>query len=189
MTNPELDRETVIVERARPDDVEAICDIRDRAWLEAYPNARLDITAEDIRLNAQGRDGVFVPRRIAYLKEQLAKEDVSGLTTYVARVNGKVMGYADPRIDERDRRRIGAMYVAPEAQGMGVGGKLMRHVLDLFGRDQDIYLEVVSYNQNAIDFYKHFGFEQTDAVVPEDIERPDYMKTLPQIEMVLRAAR
>ena len=79
------------------------------------------------------------------------------------------------------------MYVAPEAQGMGVGGKLMRQVLDLYGRDQDIFLEVVSYNHNAIDFYKHFGFEPTDAVVPEEEGRPEYLTSLTQIEMVLKA--
>ncbi len=189
MTKPEFDKPSVAIERAVPDDAEIICDIRDRAWLEAYPNAELGITADDIRVNAQGRDGEFVPRRIAYLREQFAKDDGKGLTTFVAKVDNKVIGYVDPRIDEQNRRRIGAIYVAPEAQGMGVGGKLMRQVLDLYGRDQDIFLEVVSYNQNAIDFYNRFGFEQTDAVVPEEEGRPEYLKSLPQIEMVLRAEK
>jgi ribosomal protein S18 acetylase RimI-like enzyme len=187
MAKPEFDSQSVKIERAIPDDAEVICDIRDRAWLKAYPNAELGITAEDIRINAQGRDGEFVPRRAAYLKEQFAKDDGTGLTTFVAKVDNKVVGYVDPRVDEQNHRRIGAIYVAPEAQGMGVGGKLMRQVLDLYGRDQDIFLEVVSYNQNAIDFYKRFGFEQTDAVVPVEEGRPDYLKTLPQVEMVLRA--
>jgi ribosomal protein S18 acetylase RimI-like enzyme len=187
MAKPEFDSQSVKIERAIPDDAEVICDIRDRAWLKAYPNAELGITAEDIRINAQGRDGEFVPRRVAYLKEQFAKDDGTGLTTFVAKVDNKVVGYVDPRVDEQNHRRIGAIYVAPEAQGMGVGGKLMRQVLDLYGRDQDIFLEVVSYNQNAIDFYKRFGFEQTDAVVPEEEGRPDYLKTLPQVEMLLRA--
>jgi ribosomal protein S18 acetylase RimI-like enzyme len=189
MAKPEFDSQSAKIERAIPDDAEVICDIRDRAWLKAYPNAELGITAEDIRINAQGRDGEFVPRRVAYLKEQFAKDDGIGLTTFVAKVDNKVIGYVDPRIDEQNHRRIDAIYVAPEAQGMGVGGKLMRQVLDLYGRDQDIFLEVVSYNQNAIDFYKRFGFEQTDAVVPEEEGRPDYLKTLPQVEMVLRAEK
>lgn len=133
--NPEFDSRSVVIERAVPDDAQVICDIRDRAWLIAYPNTELGITADDIRVNAQGRDGEFVPRRIAYLKEQFAKDDGIGLTTFVARVGGAVVGYVDPRIDEQNRRCIGAIYVAPEAQGMGIGGKLMKQVLDLFGRD------------------------------------------------------
>jgi len=183
---PALDIHTITIERAVPDDAATICDIRDRAWLETYPNTELGITVDDIRINAKGRRGEFVPRRIAYLKERFAKDDGTGMTTFVAKVGGKVVGYIDPRIDELNRRRIGAIYVLPEAQGMGVGSKLMRQVLDLYGRDQDIFLEVVSYNQNAIDFYTRFGFEQTDAVVTEEEGRPGYLKSLPQIEMVLK---
>jgi len=184
---PEFDNQSIKIERAVPNDAETICDIRDRAWLKAYPNAELGVTEDDIRVNAQGRAGEFLPRRIAYLKERFTKDAGTSLTTFVARANGKVLGYVDPHIDEQNRRSISAIYVAPEAQGMGIGGKLMRQTLDLFGRDKDIFLEVVSYNQNAIDFYKRFGFEQTDAIVPEEEGRPDYLKSLPQIEMVLRA--
>lgn len=185
---PEADKNSVLIERAAPEDAEVICDIRDRAWLEAYPNAERGITVDDIRLNAQGPDGEFVPRRIAYLKEQFAQHNDGGIGTYVAKVDGKVVGYTDPHIDERGHRRIGAMYVAPEAQGMGIGGKLMRQALDVLGRDEDIYLEVVSYNDKAIGFYEHYGFKKTDAIVPEEEGRPAYLKSVPQIEMVLRAA-
>ena len=187
ISKSEFDRHAIVIERAVPDDAEVICDIRDRAWLNAYPNEELGITVEDIRINAQGRDGEFVPRRIAYLKKQFANDDGNGMTTFVAKVEDKIVGYVDPRIDEQNRRRIGAIYVEPEAQGMGVGGKLMRQVLNLYGRDNDIFLEVVSYNQNAIDFYKRFGFKKTDAVVPKEEGRPGYLKSLPQTEMVLRA--
>lgn len=188
ITVPEIDKNSVLIERATPADAEAICDIRDRAWLEVYPNTELGISEEDVRLNAQGLNGEFVPRRIAYLKQQFAKDDGTGLGTFVAKVGGKVIGYTDPRIDERGRRRIGAMYVAPEVQGMGVGGKLMRQALNILGSDENIYLEVVSYNHKAIGFYEHYGFERTGNIVPEDQGRPDYLKPLPQIEMVLRAA-
>lgn len=186
MPQAELDRPPVEIERATPDDAEIICDIRDRAWLEAYPNAELGITAGDVKLNAQGRNGEFIPRRIAHLKEKLAKNDDANPGTFVAKIDGKVVGYMDPIIDEQGRRCIDALYVAPEAQGKGVGGKLMRKVLDLYGRDQDIFLNVVSYNQNAIDIYKHFGFEKIDTVVPEEPNRPAYLKSLPLIEMVLK---
>lgn len=177
----------VAIEKARPEDAEIICDIRDRAWIEAYPNPDLGITAEDIKLNAQGKDGVFVPRRIAYMKSQFAKNSHTDLTTYVAKINGKVVGYTEPRIYENGKRYVSAIYVAPEMQGVGVGGKLLRKALSVLGNDKDIFLEVISYNQKAIGFYEHFGFVKTDAAVPEEVGRPDYMKTLPEIEMVLRA--
>lgn len=181
-----VDKSSIVITRAKPEDAEVICDIRDRAWMGAYPNAQLGITEDDIRLNAQGRHGEFVPRRIAYLTEKLSRDDRTDITVYVAKVSGKVLGYAEPSIDEHGRRWINAMYVAPEAQGKGIGGALMRRLLEVLGRDEDIYLEVVRYNNKAIGFYEHFGFQKTDTVVPEEEGRPAYMKTLPQVEMVLR---
>lgn len=185
---PELDKPLVEIERAEPENAEVICDIRDRAWLETYPNDKLGITREDILLMAKGPNSEYVPRRIAFLKEQFAKNDGTGTGTFVAKVESQVVGYTTLDIDELGRRRIGAMYVAPEAQGSGVGGKLMKQALDALGRYGDIYLEVVSYNGKAIGFYEHFGFEKTDEAVPEEEGRPDYLKKLPQTEMVLRAA-
>ncbi len=177
-----------MIERATPDDAEAICDIRDRAWIKAYPNTALGITEDDVRISAQGPNGEFVPRRIAYLKEQLSKDDGSDMGVFVAKVDGMVVGYAGTNIDEHGRKFIDGMYVAPEEQGKGIGGKLMEHVLTTFGIGADIYLEVVAYNDKAIGFYEHYGFEKTDAVVPEEEGRPTYLKTFPQIEMVLRSS-
>lgn len=105
MITQELEKSSVEIERAVPDDAETICAIRDRAWLKAYPNNEFGITVDDIILNTQGQNGEFVPRRIAYLKDQLAKDDGFSLTTFVAKVSGKVVGYIDPRIDEQGRRR------------------------------------------------------------------------------------
>lgn len=176
----------VKIERAVPDDAETICDIRDRAWINAYPKRELGITARDVEVNAKGLHGEFVPRRIAYLKEKLAIANRPDGATFVARIDGQVVGFVEPSIED-GKRRIGALYVAPETQGTGIGGKLLQQALEWHGHDEDIYLEVVSYNQNAIGFYKRFGFEQTDTVVPEEPNRPDFMKSLPQIEMVLKA--
>jgi len=187
MTKPEFYSQPVKIERAVPDDAEIICDIRDRAWLKAYPNAELGITADDIRVNAQGRDGEFVPRRIAHLKKQFAQDDGSGLTIFVAKKDGKVVGYVEPIIDKQNKRYISAIYVDPKNQRGGVGKQLYEKAVELLGEDQDIFLEVVSYNQNAIEFYKKRGFEQTEAIVPEDEDRPEYMKSLPMIEMVRKA--
>ncbi|MDB5184794.1 MAG: N-acetyltransferase [Candidatus Saccharibacteria bacterium] len=181
-----FDKTQVIVERAVPADAAVMCDIRDRAWLAAYPNPELAITEADILLNAKGPNGQFVPRRIAYLEQQIAAEDGIHDITMVAKVGGKVLGFVNPSRDEQNRRRIGALYVSPESQGLGIGGLLMRRVLEWWGNDEDIYLNVVSYNRNAIGFYEHFGFEATDSVILPDPAQPSYMKSLPLTEMVLR---
>lgn len=177
----------VEIKRAVPEDAEGLCSIRDKGWLAAYPNPELGITVEDVRLMAQGPNGEYVPRRIAGMKERFAKQDGINTATFVARIGNKIAGYADPFIDEQGHHRVGALYVDPDLHGRGIGSKLMQKVLEFYGPNKDIYLEVVSYNQNAINFYKRFGFEATDGVVPEEEGRPDYLKSLPLIEMVRRA--
>ncbi|CAN5629808.1 hypothetical protein BH23PAT2_BH23PAT2_05180 [soil metagenome] len=188
MSKHEFDSQSVEIERAAADDAEIICDIRDKAWLEAYPNAELGITRRDIKRNAQGLNGEFVPKRVAYMKEQFTSQK-NGLTTYVARQNKTVVGYVSPSIDGQSRPSIGALYVAPEKQGMGIGTRLMEHALGLLGQDEDIFLEVVSYNNRAIQFYERFGFVKTDTLVLEEENRPAFMKPLPQIETVRRAVK
>lgn len=178
---------SVVIDRALSDDSVAICEIRDKAWIKAYPNPELGITAEDIEINAQGMKGEFVPRRITYLQKDLSEQNPADHATFVARIDGKVRGFAVPKIEAEDRCVLSMIYVEPEYQGKGIGHQLMEKALDWLGRDKDIFLEVVSYNQNAIKFYEKFGFVKTDAVVPEETGRPSYMKTLPQIEMVLKA--
>jgi hypothetical protein len=112
ISNQKFDNQSVLIERTVPENAEGICDIRDKAWLEAYPNPVLGITVEDVLTMAQGRNGEFVPRRIAYLKDQFAKQDPNQ-ATFVAKIEGKVVGFIVPRIDEQNHRRTVAV-TAPE---------------------------------------------------------------------------
>lgn len=177
----------VKIDRAKPEDAAIICDIRDRAWVQTYTNTERGISAEQILLNAQGSDGVFLPRRIAYMQRVLADNIDKDVTTYVAKNNNQIVAYIEPLIDEDAKQWISAVYVAPEYQGNGIGGQLMEQALSVLDRSKDIFLEVVSYNQNAITFYESFGFIKTDAVVLPDERAPDYVVALPEIEMVLPA--
>jgi len=181
---PEVGISSVVIERAVPEDAEAICAIRDQARLETYPNPEQGISEADIRMIIQGPHGEFVPRRIAYYREEIAKSANSKFGILVAKSEGNVVGFTHPETDDKGRRTIGDMFVAPEAQGKGIGGKLMDQALDVLGHDEDIYLDVVSYNSKAIGFYEHYGFEKTDAAIPREEGRPSYLKSLPQIEMV-----
>lgn len=183
----ETNESEITIERATPQDAEVICDIRDRARIAAYPNEALGITADDVALMAQGPGGEFLARRIAHLKEQFA--DRERLDTLVARQGDDVVGFVTPEVDEHGVQSIDALYVKPEMQHKGIGAKLMEQALYELDPKHDIYLDVVSYNQKAIDFYARYGFEATDAVVPPEPGRPEYLKSLPMTEMVLRAKR
>lgn len=177
---------SVSIEKATSNNAEIICDIRDRAWIAAYPNPELGITAKDIEINAKGLNGEFVPKRIAWFKDKLAKNDENWIC-FVAQTNDVTVGFVVASTEDTGRKFINSIYVEPNFQGKGLGTMLMQKALDWLGGDEDVYLEVLSYNQNAINFYKRFGFEKTDAVVPQEEGAPDYIKPLPQIEMVLKA--
>lgn len=179
------DNQTISIKSASPDDAEIICDIRDRAWIEAYPNPELGITAKDIEINAKGLHGEFVPKRIAWFKEKLPKNDENWIC-FVAQTNNVTVGFVVASNEDDGKKFINSIYIEPTFQGKGLGTMLMQRALDWLGNDEDVYLEVLSYNQNAINFYKRFGFEKTDTVVPLEEGAPDYIKPLPQIEMVLK---
>ncbi|CAN1164835.1 N-alpha-acetyltransferase 50 [Linum perenne] len=51
-------------------------------------------------------------------------------------------------------------------RGLGIGTKLLNHVLDLSGKQNiaEIYLHVQTNNEEAINFYKKFGFEITETI-------------------------
>lgn len=179
------DNQTISIKSASPDDAEIICDIRDKAWIEAYPNPELGITVKDIEINAKGLHGEFVPKRIAWFKEKLSKNDENWIC-FVAQTNNVTVGFVVASTEDDGKKFINSIYIEPTFQGKGLGTMLMQRALDWLGNDEDVYLEVLSYNQNAIDFYKRSGFEKTDAVVPLEEGAPDYIKPLPQIEMVLK---
>uniref|UniRef100_M1ABH8 Pre-mRNA-splicing factor cwc24 n=1 Tax=Solanum tuberosum TaxID=4113 RepID=M1ABH8_SOLTU len=51
-------------------------------------------------------------------------------------------------------------------RGLGIGTKLLNHVLDLSAKqnNREIYLHVQTSNDDVINFYKKSGFEVTDTI-------------------------
>ncbi len=171
-----------LVDHARPEDAEAILTVKREAWLSSYPDKKQGVTVEDIRKKFTDEE---LAEGIKNWQSALASEKPDGdRWTYVARVGGKVLGAASPFIDSDGKRWLGMMYVSPDAQHKGIGGSLLRAAIEWHAHN-DIYLNVVSYNQNAIDFYKHFGFQET-GVTHKGGFYPNGTKDLPEIEMVLK---
>ncbi len=175
------------ITKATVDDVEAICEIQAVTWLDTYPNPELGITKAAIRQRIEGANGQNKLPRIAKWRSIITASGPGTGQTYVARLDGQVVGFGSARIDEQNRRTIGALYVLPEAQRLGVGRKLMRHILDWLGSDQDIYVIAASYNDKAINFYKSCGFQMTSRHVVDTAAQATGDIEIPEIEMVLPA--
>ena len=173
-----------VIERAIPQDAEAVSELLRRTWMATYPNAEAGITEEDIRLRTEGENGERISQNIEDWRKRIETSDGS-VAVFVAKKDGRVVGMTAPGIID-GKRRIGAMYVLPENQREGVGRALMQKALEWHGTEEDIYLLVASYNQKAIKFYKDNGFEQTDRVV-EDKGNVYGNTRIPEIEMILKA--
>jgi ribosomal protein S18 acetylase RimI-like enzyme len=184
-SNKQESNQSVIIETAVPSDAEGVFNVQRLTWLATYPNDELGITEEDIRVQLEGEHGELIPQKIEKRRSGIEATG-SERATFVVHDNDKVVGFVAPAIRD-GQRRIGALYVLPETQGKGVGRKLLEKAIEWHGRDEDIFLHVASYNQNAIDFYKKNGFEETGKEVRDDVAQLGNGKEIPEIEMVLKA--
>ena len=75
-------------------------------------------------------------------------------TTLVAELDGQIVGFGswDPKGE------IPALYVLPDAQGYGIGRRLMDALLQQLRDCEQVRLEVLEGNNRAIGFYEHMGF-------------------------------
>jgi len=141
---------------AQPDDVEAIERMRYQSWLDTYPNEELGFTEEMVKERFASR---LTPEGLAKTRQRyednLDNQDVLQL---VAKDNsGQVVGAIIATNGARGRE-IGALYTDKSVHGTGVGGALMSQALNWLGDDEDVLLNVASYNERAIHFYEKFGF-------------------------------
>ncbi|MGQ9632005.1 MAG: GNAT family N-acetyltransferase [bacterium] len=83
-------------------------------------------------------------------------------STYVLQVNGVVVGKADIVMDcRRGVAYIVVLAIHPDFQGRGYGERLLREVIELCRREDEIlYLELhtIEDNKRALKLYKKVGF-------------------------------
>lgn len=172
----------VIIEKAKPEDAEAILTLKRDAWLERYVSAEHGVTEQQVRANFEDVHGHINPEAIERWQHGIASDPGSNeRCTFVARLDGQVVGAVAPhRID--GKKRLGMMYVHPDFYGRGIGGLMIKKAIEYWGREEDIYLHVLSYNDKAIGFYEHYGFKLTGVEFP-----PEGATNMPELEMVLAA--
>lgn len=140
-----------------PDDVYGIREVQKKTWLATYPNNENGITNEDI-------ESVFELDQTAEGKQKMEKRkeryENKSVRTWVAEDKDNIVGFC-VTIKEENNSRVGAIYVLPSRQKEGIGSMLLKEALEWLGNKEDIYVNVVSYNNNAISFYKKFGFVET----------------------------
>lgn len=156
---------------ADPKDAESIFYIQKNTWVNVYPNNQHNITREDILHKFADKE-----KRVAKIKERMKRSE----GVWVATQEEKVVGFASIA-QEESKDSISAIYVLPEYQGQGIGKALLKKILEFYKNSKEIWLEVVSYNENAINFYQKHGFQ----VVPgtEGEHKVVENKYIPTIKM------
>ncbi|SMD44515.1 L-amino acid N-acyltransferase YncA [Aquiflexum balticum DSM 16537] len=80
----------------------------------------------------------------------------------LAEETGKYLGFASYETNHEgtDKTKIHKIYILPEAQGKGIGKKLIQFVekAALENGNKMMFLNVNKFNQGAIDFYRRIGF-------------------------------
>jgi len=146
---------TISLRPATPSDAPAISRIQRLGWESTYINDAVGITREKMTALLANTE-----ERIEKTRQTIADITWTKDGLWVAEDNGTVVGFVRPRMDDRGRHRVGALYVLPEAQGKGVGSLLLEKVKEFF-HDHPISLEVATYNHRARRFYEQHGFQAT----------------------------
>ena len=98
--------------------------------------------------------------------------------TIIAELDGRIVGFSCYGKNENE---IFALYLLKEAQGLGIGRKLMDAAIEKLDSAGPVFLWVLKGNSRAIGFYEHYGFQ------PEGTEQAILLGTPnTELRMVLR---
>lgn len=113
--------------------------------------------------------GILSPEQIEYMLQWMY--DLKSLETQVldkghvfllAKENGKYLGFAsyETNYEGSHKTKIHKIYILPEAQGKGIGKKLIQYMekAAIENGNKILFLNVNKFNQAAIDFYGRIGF-------------------------------
>ena len=138
---------TVVVRKARSDEVEAARQLTNRSWLTTY--APLIGKAETETIIADRHSTVR-------FEEQSAQP---GHMFLVAVRDGVIVGHCHAYPD--DGIYIDRLHVEPDLKRGGVGRAMLEHVEGSLPKGTRIWLEALDGNDNAIAFYLRTGYAQT----------------------------
>ncbi|KUL35992.1 DNA mismatch repair protein MutT [Streptomyces sp. NRRL F-4489] len=140
-----------IIRRYHEADRDAVCDLWSRASKQAHPFIEGEGEGERARV-----------LREVYLVQA---------ENWVAECEGAVVGLLG-MLDGREPDggvEIGGLFVAPEAQGAGIGRQLVEHAAARYGA---LRLEVFEENDRARRFYARLGFTGSGRRIDEQTGRP-----------------
>jgi len=168
----------IVIAKARVRDAADIANILLAAWLYTYPNEEYQITEADVRKKFGEID-----RRIIGINRFLDSTQSNTTITYlVAQLKAEISGFIYC-IKTQDNLNINSLYVHPKYHRLGIGSSLLREGIILNPGINHATLDVVSYNTQAIAFYRRHDFVIQGPSQTPFSQFPDG-KTIPEIRMI-----
>lgn len=162
------------IREATLDDIEVIRHMHAQSWLDTYPNEDKGVSKEWVKHET---DKWLTPEGFERSRQHFSEVFNSSNHFYRIAMDGDtVIGFIHG-VREDDRTYLGALYVARNYHGKGIAQRLMDEVNMWFG-DDNVDLDVVTYNKRAQAFYRKYGFEITDK------KNKPYEGRIPNITMV-----
>ncbi|MDD5376525.1 MAG: GNAT family N-acetyltransferase [Candidatus Gracilibacteria bacterium] len=167
---------------ANPSDAIFISEINSQTWFDTYKSEEYGITEELVKSFPEDNEGTtaFIKRKEKEISDNLG-------SYFLVRDDEKVIGYANGKIyPTKPFNELSGIYLLPEYQRQGIGTQLAEMVLNYLGKEKDVIVEVVGYNQRAINFYKKLGF-----VFVQELEKFEITDGIwvPEVRMLKKISR
>ena len=144
------------IRKATPDDIVKLRTLHADIWRETYPSEENGVPEEWVR--------EYTEKWLTPEKLQESVEVVSAILSdpnqfYLSAWSGdEPMGFIHVLTKEDGTKRLEGLYVDKSMRGTGLSRELMAQADEFIG-DNEVDLEVASYNSRAIRFYEKHGFE------------------------------
>lgn len=175
---------SISIRKAEPKDSKDIQNVFYKTWLATYPDEKTGVTKEDIEKMYENN---FSQSFIASYSEKI--ENLPDTTLFLVAVDeekNKIVGLC--RIHSRDTyNQLHSIYVLPEYQNRGIGTMLWQTGLSYMKPSKEVIVQVATYNDQAISFYKKLGFTDTGKrFQDEKFKMPVSGVIIPQMELAIR---
>lgn len=178
MCKKEFNDSTLTISKAEKQHSQEIVDLLLAAWLYVYPNEQYQITETAIRK----KFGEVDKKSLSISNFLDSIRNNSDITYLVAEIDGKIAGFLYST-KVTDNLYINALYVHPNRHRLGVGNALLREGIMLNQGIHHAAVDVISYNEQAIAFYRKHDFVIHGPSQTPFGQFPDG-KTVPEIQMV-----
>jgi ribosomal protein S18 acetylase RimI-like enzyme len=139
-----------------PEDVPALRAMQAAVWNDTYPNSDVGISEEWVK---EETASWLTPESLDASIEFLGKVFRNPQHFHrIAKVGDDVVALVHAS-DEEDDQIFEALYIDSHHRGTGLAQELMAQVLGWLDLTKPTSLEVATYNDRAIAFYRKYGFE------------------------------